>query len=164
MDSRSTFDDLVTEISSRLETLGLHQLGPASMSGFLHDEDPYDDDDDDDEDLDDDDDDGDDGTTVEEGLQNLADRLKASEANAVVHLTFGVNKLAWTDRVLYPEKQREKEAFAQLTGDLGEEKQALAREIARRIKAGEEVVDMLDLFTGSTSEPEDGDDGDGDEG
>lgn len=132
MTNRS-FDDLIVEIDERMSALGLHIAGPPSLMGSVDDEFASEETEEDDVGI------------VMPTEQDLADKLRADEASAVIHMTFQVNKLAWEDSTLYPDKKVLAEEFSALTQDI-DDRQALRDVIAERIAAGEDVVDMLDLF------------------
>jgi hypothetical protein len=126
-DDNHSLYDLAESIASALSPLGLHMEGPPGIQGMLSDEveEPEDE-----EDAD---------------LAFLTDKLKSNEAQAILHVNFSVNKLAWTDRILRPETVVD----PSLVDGLDFSKNAFMKvEIEMRLESGEELSDILDDLIG----------------
>lgn len=137
----SSLIDLADEISEIMQSLGLHLEGPPGIQGAIRTDETYDDEDSDDDD--------DDEPLID--INTLTDKLKSQEAMAVIHMTFSVNKLAFTERILHPERFIAPETMDDL--DLGTS--FMQEQIKARLEEGEELEDILeDLLGGGDKEGE----------
>lgn len=107
MSMNTSLQELADSISERLSSLGLHLEGVPAIAGHVLDEDEdfSEDDDDDDDDIE--------GSVIDQ-VNDLVDNLKANNAHAIIQMTFGVNKLAWTDRILHPDTWVDPDARAEI--------------------------------------------------
>jgi hypothetical protein len=128
MDNNSLYE-ITEQIASLLSPLGLHAEGPPTIQGLLAD--GADDEEEAPEDFD---------------IDFLTDKLKSDEAMAVIHMTFGINKLAWSDRILRPQVTLSPDVIDELDFN----RNAFMKEqIKIRLEDGEELDDILaDLMKG----------------
>ena len=134
MDNTS-LPELVEALSERMSALGLHQSGPPSIHGGVNAATM--DDDEDEEDF-------------VPSPDLLIDRLKDDQAFAVIHMTFDMNNLVWTDRILYPESHLSPEDVDQM--NLPSQREMMQKQIRERTAAGEDLSDILRDLLGTDEE------------
>lgn len=128
-------EEVAEEIGSRLSALGLHLEGPVGFHGHVS-PDMLDDDDDE--------------TFQPMDNQAFIDNLKRDEAKAMFHMSFSINKLAWTERILHPETY----VSPEMQDDMGlpTSAETMQSEVQRRMRAGEDLDDIMRDILGDEEE------------